>query len=283
MDIPTCNYNLDNQEYYVNGNKNNEYVPYVYGFIISIASIGLLTSIYHTNLEYTNKLKSKLKLSFFIILALIFLGLLGYSAYVIGKFNTKNLSTTYSNSEILRPCYSKYNKKIYGLTDDVLSSNLKADRKMNISEEMSDQDLIIRYVSLDGQYFSDYNAPSNDNELQTYSSNSPNLKTSTEINNQNPMSEKQQTISNPYNTRTSNTSNDICGNATPDTASVDAKGTSSSELGSTVETTNNSAKPVETIKTSNTSDKTQNEAGTTNNDVTNNTTLQTGGSIRATG
>jgi len=280
MDIPTCNYNLDNQEYYVNGNKNNEYVPYVYGFIISIASIGLLTSIYHTNLEYTNKLKSKLKLSFFIILALIFLGLLGYSAYVIGKFNIKNMSIIYSNSEIISPCYSKYNKKIYGLTDDLLNTNLKANSKMEIEDGLSDNHLIIRYVSLDGQYFSDYNGPS---KIKTYSSNSPNLKITAETNKQNQNVTNQQTISDPYNTRTSNTSSEISGNATPVSTKVDATGKSTSDLGSTVKTTNNSVSPVETIKTSNTSDKTQNEAGTTNNDINNNTSLQSGGSLRAVG
>jgi hypothetical protein len=307
MAIPTCNYKLDNQEYYVHTIKNNEYVPYVYGFVISITSIGLLTSIYNANVEYKNKLKNKIKLSFFIILILIFLGLLGYSAYEIANFNTKNISTTYSPNEILRPCYSKYDKKIYGLTEDVIINNIKA-RSSKINDKISEEDnaneedkiinmdekFIIRYVSLDRKYYPNYN------DIKSYSSNSPDLKISVESNKQTknvpnkqtknvPSEEK--TISDPYNTRSSNTSSDISGYVTPSyssvdgsvDASVDATGTSTSVLGSRVGITNNSAPPVSTISETNNMELQQNESGTSSNQVIGSTILAPDGSIRVTG
>ena len=115
MEIPTCNYKYLDNEFYVKSIKNDNYVPYVFGFVISISGIGLLISIYNANLEYKQELRNKIKLVLYIILILVFLGLLGYSGYEIGVYNTKDLTITYSADKLMRPCYSKYTKKIYGL------------------------------------------------------------------------------------------------------------------------------------------------------------------------
>jgi hypothetical protein len=116
MEIPTCNYKYLDKEFYVKSIKNDNYVPYVFGFVISISGIGLLISIYNVNQEYKQELSNKIKLVLYIILILIFLGLLGYGGYEIGIYNTKDLTKTYSGDELIRPCYSKYTKKIYGTT-----------------------------------------------------------------------------------------------------------------------------------------------------------------------
>ena len=115
MEIPTCNYKYLDNEFYVKTIKNDKYVPYVFGFIISISAIGLLINIYNVNQEYKQELSNKIKMVLYIILILIFLGLLGYSSYEIGIYNTKELTNTYTFDELLRPCYSKYTKKIIGM------------------------------------------------------------------------------------------------------------------------------------------------------------------------
>jgi hypothetical protein len=115
MDIPTCNYKYLDNEFYVKSIKNDNYVPYVFGFIISISAIGLLINIYNANLEYKQELTNKIKIVLYIILILIFLGLLGYSGYKIGVYNTKDLTKNYSADELMRPCYSKFSKKIIGI------------------------------------------------------------------------------------------------------------------------------------------------------------------------
>jgi len=115
MEIPTCNYKYLNSEFYIQSIKNDNYIPYVFGFVISVSSIGLLISIYNANQEYKQELSNKIKMVIYIILILIFLGLLGYSAYEIGTYNTKNLTEVYSTDKLLRPCYSKYTKKIIGM------------------------------------------------------------------------------------------------------------------------------------------------------------------------
>ena len=131
MIIPTCNYKLNDQneilnEYYVESITNDDYIPYVYGFILSVSSIGLFVSIYYANLIYKlDNIRNKIKFGIFIILICIFLFLIGISGYYIGKYNTKNLSETYDSSKLLRPCYSKNTKHIYGLTSshEVASSH----------------------------------------------------------------------------------------------------------------------------------------------------------------
>ena len=115
MEIPTCNYKYLDNEFYVKSIKNDNYVPYVFGFVITISAIGLLISIYNANLEYKQELTNKIKIVLHVILILIFLGLLGYSGYEIGMYNTKDLTTKYTYDELLRPCYSKYTKKIIGV------------------------------------------------------------------------------------------------------------------------------------------------------------------------
>ena len=73
MEIPTCNYTLDGEEYYIRSFVNDNYIPYVFGFVVSISSIGLLISIYNANSEYKQEIKNKIKLVIFVILILLFL------------------------------------------------------------------------------------------------------------------------------------------------------------------------------------------------------------------
>jgi hypothetical protein len=115
MDIPTCNYKYLDNEFYVKSIKNDNYVPYVFGFIISISVIGLLITTFNIKNEYTQRKNNKIKFILYIILILIFLGLLGYSSYEIVIYNIKDLTKTYTDDELLRPCYSKDTKKIIGI------------------------------------------------------------------------------------------------------------------------------------------------------------------------
>ena len=139
MGIPNCNYKLNNKEYYVDRIINDDYIPYVYGFVISIASIGLITSIYNTNIQYkkvNNSTTNKIKLILLIILILVFLGLIGYSGYKLGIYTTKDLAIKYEKSELITPCFSKYSKKIIGLDSKLLNKTT---------------DLKIQYVTSDGK------------------------------------------------------------------------------------------------------------------------------------
>jgi hypothetical protein len=277
MEIPTCNYNLNNIEYYVKSIQNDNYIPYVFGFIISVTSIGLLTSIYYTNLEYKQEIKNKIKLIIFIILVLIFLSLLGYSAFKIGIYNTKNLSNSYSLSEAIHPCYSKYTKSIIGLSDNIIEQeSLLAGSTIPIK---------IKFVTADNQIVdSSYNIiKSNVDGLKSYS-NTNNLALSTKTTNTNPYSEESQTIETPYNTRTATSTSDICGNATPGSASIRAESDNTTVLGNSVNIRNNSVTPTSTIRTTNTSNTTQ---YTTNLDSTNqqngNSLLDANGNFIVTG
>jgi hypothetical protein len=126
MEIPTCNYTIDNKEYYVKTITNDNYIPIVFGFIIGLSSIGLLTGIYNANTEYKQQNKNKIKIVLLIILILIFLSLLVFSSYKVGIYNIKDLSVTYNSNELLLPCYSKYTKKIYG------SKNIIFDESFNV-------------------------------------------------------------------------------------------------------------------------------------------------------
>lgn len=123
MDIPTCNYKYLDKEYYVKSEVNNNYIPYVFGFILSSSTIGLLVNIYNINLEYNKQIYNKSRIVLYIILIMIFLALLIYSGYKIGIYNTKNMITEYSSDELLLPCFSKYTKKIIGMPNNSIQSS----------------------------------------------------------------------------------------------------------------------------------------------------------------
>lgn len=225
MEIPTCNYKYLDNEFYIKSVKNDNYVPYVFGFIISISAIGLLINIYNANQEYKQEMNNKIKFVLYIILILIFLGLLGYSGYEIGIYNTKDLTNTYSVDELTRPCYSKYTKKIFGM-----SSN-----GIRLQEETG---------------------------LSSYSSNNI-LTNSVSSDKLNPIGTRTTSITSPYNTRTSNSSSTTTGNATPGSTTLDTSASSTANLGNRVTITNNSAPPTSTIGTTNIQQATQNSTGTT--------------------
>lgn len=228
MEIPTCNYKYLDNEFYVKTIKNDKYVPYVFGFIISISAIGLLINIYNANQEYKQELSNKIKMVLYIILILIFLGLLGYSAYKIGIYNTKELTTTYTSDELLKPCYSKYTKKIIGM---------KVNR------------IILQEAG-----------------LSSYSSNNT-LNNSTSSNQLNPKESKTTSTTTPYNTRTSNSSSTTTGYATPGSTTLNSNANSTANLGNLVTITNNSAPPTSTIDKTNVQKATQNSTGTTNQHI----------------
>ena len=224
MEIPTCNYKYLDNEFYVKSIKNDNYVPYVFGFVISISGIGLLISIYNANLEYKQEISNKIKLVLYIILILIFLGLLGYSGYEIGIYNTKDLTKTYSADELIRPCYSKHTKKIYGLR--------------------------VAGFILQEEGLSSY-------------SNNDTLNNSVSSNQLNPSEGRTRTVTTPYNTRTSNANSTTTGNATPGSTTLNSTANSNANLGNRTTFTNNSAPPTSTIGTTNVQQATQNSTGTT--------------------
>jgi hypothetical protein len=239
MDIPTCNYKYLDNEFYVKSIKNDNYIPYVFGFVISISGIGLLISIYNANLEYKQDMSNKIKLVLYIILILIFLGLLGYSGYEIGVYNTKDLRIKYSADELMIPCYSKYTKKIIG---------------MPVSE------LILQEEA----------------GLSSYSYNDT-LKNSVSSDQLNPSENRTRTVTTPYNTRTSNSSSTTTGNATPGSTTLNSTANSTANLSNRVTITNNSAPPTSTINRTNVQQATQNSTGTTDERIVG--TVQDGGSL----
>jgi len=223
MDIPTCNYKYLDNEFYVKSIKNDNYIPYVFGFVISISGIGLLISIYNANLEYKQEMSNKIKFVLYIILILVFLGLLGYSGYEIGAYNTKDLTITYSADELMKPCYSKYTKKIIG-------------------------------IPVSGMILQEAG-------LKSYSYNDT-LKNSVSSDQINPSESRTRTVTTPYNIRTSNSSSTTTGYATPGSTTLNSTANSTANLGNRVTITNNSAPPTSTIGTTNVQQATQNSTGT---------------------
>jgi hypothetical protein len=239
MEIPSCNYKYQNNEYYVKSIKNDNYVPYVFGFTMSISALGLLISIYNANVEYKQEMTSKIKIVLHMILIFIFLVLLGYSGYEIGMYSTKDLSTLFTPSELLIPCYSKYSKKIYG------ASSIN----MILQEESG-----LRFYSY--------------NDTITNSVNTNQMK---------PNDSKTIAVVTPFNTRTSTSTSTINGNATPGTASINSNANSTSSLGNRVLITNNSAPSTSTIGTTNTQQLSQNETGAKEDRILG--TIEDGGSL----
>lgn len=222
MDIPTCNYKYLDNEFYVKTIKNDNYVPYVFGFVISVSAMGLIISIYNANLEYKQEMTSKIRMTLHIILLIIFLGLIGYSGYEIGMYSAKDSSTSFTPSELLLPCYSKQTKKIYG----------SASINMILQES----------------------------GLKSYSYNDV-LTNSVNSNQSNRNGSRTMSVTTPFNTRRSTTTSTTTGNATPGSTSVNSNANSTSNLGNRVLITNNSAPPTSTIERTNTQQLSQNETG----------------------
>ena len=284
MEIPTCNctWPSGNLELYCKEIQNDKYIPYVYGFVISVTSIGLLTSIYYANLEYKQKTRNGTNVIILIILILIFLGLVGYSGYKIGDYSSKNLSLSFDSDKAILPCYSKYTKSIVGFNDHIIEQEtVLAGSSIPVPPR-------IKFTTIDGQLVdSSFNiVTSNIGDLQSYSSDSNStLRTTVNTNTSKPNDEETKTLSNPYNTRTSNSTSDICGNATPGSATLEASGTSTSTLGNTVNIRNNSRTPTSTIGRTNSGQVTQ--TNTTNSDSINqqqgSTLLDANGNLRVSG
>jgi hypothetical protein len=259
MGIPNCNYISDNKEYYVDRIINDDYIPYVYGFVISIASIGLITSIYNTNIQYKKVNKSttnKIKLILLIILILVFLGLIGYSGYKLGNYTIKDLTIKYEKSELITPCFSKYNKNFSNLDSRLLNKTVE---------------LKIQFVTSDGKNVNESNLMN----FKSYTSNEPNLVTT---------GNKSMSITSPYNTRLSTSNTTITTDRTPNSdstsATVDASGTSTSVIGNSVDIKNNSQKPVSTIGEINYSNPTTISTNEAINEQTGSSLLDANGNLR---
>lgn len=253
MEIPTCNYTYNQQEFYVKSIKNNDYVPYVFGFVISISAIGLLTSIYNAYLEYKQELNNKIKIVLYISLILIFLGLLGYSGYKLGTYSTKNLTSSYTADKLIRPCYSKYSKIIYG------SNMINQETTIGIYPNSGLKSYSNKSPTLINTSHSEKNIDQNtpldiQNQLNT-TQNTPSIKT----------------ISDPYNTRTSETTSNTTGtinvNDPNATGQINSTADSTSALGSNVQIQNNSAPPTSSIATTNVQQASQNSTGTQNQEI----------------
>lgn len=267
MEIPTCNYKYLDNEFYVKSIKNDNYVPYVFSFIISISAIGLLISIYNANLEYKQELNNKIKMVLYIILIIIFLGLLGYSGYKLGTYSTKNLTSSYTADELIRPCYSKYSKIIYGL------NMINQETTIGIYPDSGLKSYSNKSPTLINTSHSEKNIDQNtpldiQNQLNT-TQNTPSIKT----------------ISDPYNTRTSETTSNTTGtinvNDPNATGQINSTADSNSALGSNVQIQNNSVPTTSTIGRTNVQQASKNSSGTSNQEYLGN--IQDGGSIIASG
>jgi len=245
MIIPTCNYTYLNNEFYVKSIKNNNYIPYVFGFIISISSIGLLISIYNINLEYKQKIQNKIKKVLYIILILIFLGLLGYSGYELGTYSTYKLSTTYTTNELLRPCFSKYEKKIFGLSNPSSSQILPT--QINTSQANINKSSQNKINTIESTI---NNIPSLEGGLQMYSYDDT-LSNSVKSDQLNPSESQEKIKITPFNTRTSKSTSTTDTNATPGSGTVESSANSNSNLGNKINISMNETPRISTINTTN--------------------------------